>query len=303
MGGTVMKPKRILLVLMIITLTLIGLIGVLRANSESGPPVKVFVSILPQKYFVERIAQKRAEVTVMVGPGQNPATYEPLPRQMIALAEADLYFRIGVPFETTWMERIQAVNPRMKVVDTRDGINLRTMESHHEKDSPQGARQVVKDPHIWLDPTLVKIQASTICQALSTADPAGKELYQSNLKVFLADLDKLDQELATAINALPVRKLMVFHPAWGYFTDRYDLEQIPIEIEGKEPGPQDLAEIIAYAKQEKIKVIFVQSQFSAEQATAVARAVGCQVVTIDPLAEEYLDNLRHILSLLRKELK
>ncbi|MBW2087071.1 MAG: zinc ABC transporter substrate-binding protein, partial [Deltaproteobacteria bacterium] len=123
---------------------------------------------------------------------------------------------------------------------------------------------------MWLDPELVKIQAATVCKALSAVDPAGKRFYDRNLREFLTELDKLNRDIAEAFRTLSVKKLMVFHPAWGYFAERYGLEQIPIEVEGKEPGPRELAAVIEYAKKEKIKVIFVQSQFSTEQAEAVA---------------------------------
>ncbi len=267
--------------------------------------IKVFVSILPQKYFVERIGGDLVSVEVMVGPGQNPETYEPLPRQMKALTTTQLYFRIGVPFESAWIDKLQALNRELILVDTREGIPLRNMETPHFHGDPERtaaatpARQGhdgegLKDPHIWLDPLYVKIQAETICQALAAFDPAHRDLYEANLIAFQKDLDELDQELAATFRSLAVKKLMVFHPAWGYLTDRYGLEQIPLEVEGKEPGPRELAHWVDYAKNEGIRVIFIQSQFNAAAAEAVACAVNGQVVSLDPLAEDYLANMRRI---------
>ncbi|HHT49837.1 MAG TPA: zinc ABC transporter solute-binding protein [Firmicutes bacterium] len=297
----------------VLCLLLAMVIGVGTKASSSGEikqleKIKVFVSILPQKYFVERIGGDQVTVAVMVGPGQNPATYEPLPQQMSALATTQLYFRIGVPFETAWIDRLSELNRDLVVIDTREGIPLRKMESshyHREEESRADAFQAepgegLKDPHIWLDPVYVKRQAATICRALAALDPAHRGLYEANLFAFQKDLDELDQELSTAFRSLAVKKLMVFHPAWGYLTDRYGLEQIPLEVEGKEPGPRELAHAIDYAKAAGIRVIFIQSQFNAAAAEAVARAVGGRVVTIDPLAEDYLTNMRRIAQTIKR---
>jgi len=264
--------------------------------------IRVFVSILPQKYFVERIGGERVSVDVMVGPGQNPATYEPLPQQMSALAATDIYFRIGVPFETAWIDRLPALNPALVMVDTREGVALRAVEhachppgeETADLDAADHAGTGLQDPHIWLDPLMVKIQAETVYQTLAAFDPGHQGYYQANLTSFCADLDQLHAELQTAFDGLKRKTLMVYHPAWGYLADRYGLKQVPLEVEGKEPGPREMARLIDYAKAEGIRVIFIQSQFNSAAAEAVARAVNGRVVSIDPLAEDYLTNMRRI---------
>jgi zinc transport system substrate-binding protein len=302
----------LLLMFLLIFLILMGKGNIVSHLAQPRRQLNVFVSILPQKYFVERISGDKVKVSVMVGPGQNPATYEPLPKQMVALTEADLYFQIGVPFETVWIKKIQSLNPQLKIVDTREGITLRKMEgahSHNElepenkhEDNKLSENKEVKDPHIWLDPLLVKIQVETICRELSAADPENKAFYEQNLREFQGDLDQLHGELTETFESLPVKKLMVFHPSWGYLTDRYGLKQIPIEIEGKEPGPRELAKVIDQAKQEGIRVIFVQTQFDTKAAESVARAVEGKVIPLDPLAEDYMNNLRRIAAVIKKEL-
>lgn len=265
--------------------------------------MKVFVSIVPQSYFVERIGGSRVDVSVMVGPGQSPATYEPKPKQMADLGRAALYFRIGVPFENVWMDRISQINPEMKVVDTRDGITLLPM-TPHSHDDDKGSRRKdggkkhpgsgLKDPHIWLSLRLVKIQSQNICRALMEQDPPGKDLYRDNLQTFLVELDKLDARISHTFQNLEYRRFMVFHPAWGYFAHDYGLEQIPIEIEGKEPNAKSLANLIEQAKEKGIRVIFVQKHFSSRTAQTVAHAIGGKVVKVDPLAKDYLDNMKQI---------
>jgi len=264
--------------------------------------IKVFVSILPQAYFVERVGGDRVDISVMVGPGHSPATYEPIPKHMTELDKARLYFRIGVPFEDVWMMRISRANPRMKVIDTRRGIELRPIRAHYHNEGGQHHHDStgMKDPHIWLSLRLVKVQAQNICNALISEDPAYRTYYENNLSAFEHDLDRLDGEIRSVFKNSRTRKFMVFHPAWGYFAHDYGLEQIPVEVEGKEPSARALADLIKVAKKEGISVVFVQSQFSTRNAEAVARAIGGRVVGIDPLARDYLKNMRKIAETFRR---
>ena len=292
-------------------------------SPETGK-LRVFVSILPQKFIVERIGRDRVEVSVMTGPGQSPATYEPLPQQMIDLAEAAVYFRIGIPFEQAWMTKIQSINPGMKIIDTRNGITLREMDSFneiqhiiekglssvesqnhdHKHDKKGGSHNHgAKDPHVWLNPESMKIQANTVFETLTGLDKENKAYYKSNLDTLREELDLLNAELERAFVSLTEKKMMVFHPAWGYFADRFGLVQIPIEIEGKEPGPGQLSKIIEFAKNENIRVIFVQSQFSTKSAEVMAKEINGAVVTIDPLAENYIDNLRNAAKTIIRNIK
>ncbi|MDA3835692.1 MAG: zinc ABC transporter substrate-binding protein [Spirochaetales bacterium] len=259
--------------------------------------IKVFVSILPQAYFVERIGGDRVDVSVMVGPGQSPATYEPVPRQMVEISKAQLFFRIGVPFENVWMDRIGKTNPKMKVIDTQCGIKLLPMKTHHHKAPKQHTslqKNSLKDPHIWTSLKLVKIQAKNICDALTDLDPANKVYYQNNLRAFIDDLNNLNAEIIESLKDIRVRKFMVFHPAWGYFARDYGLDQIPVEIGGKEPGAKELVNLINEAKNDGIKIIFVQKQFSKKSAEAIAAAIGGRIIQIDPLARDYLNNMKMI---------
>lgn len=259
-------------------------------------PLSVFVSILPQKFFLEKIGGDLVQVSVLVGPGQSPATYEPLPQQMAALAQAPLYFRLGVPFESVWLSQIQGLNPALEVVDTRRGIELRAIDGARE-----GEARGLKDPHIWLDPLLVKLQARTMAEKLVEYDPQNAPFYWANLASFSQELEELHQELGATFETLKTGQLLVFHPAWGYLLDRYQIEQIPIEVEGKEPGPRALAELIERAQAEGIQVVFAEEQSDPQTASAVARAIGGRVVKLDPLAEDYLNNLRQIAQVIAKE--
>ncbi len=280
----------------LLLLLLLSLSAVQGKAGEQGK-LQVFVSILPQKYFVERIGGEHVQVAVLVGPGQSPSTFEPLPRQIAALAAARLYYRIGVPFEEVWMGHIVEANPSMAVLDARNGLVLRQMESagvHSHSLEPDHSPQGEPDPHVWLDPLRVKSMLSRLRDRLSELDPRHQADFDQNYQRFAAELDALDQEIRQRLSVLGSRNIMVFHPSWGYFTDRYGLRQIPIQIEGKGPGGRTLARLIDQARAEQIRVIFVQRQFSQAQAKVVAEAVGARIFAIDPLALDYPANLRRV---------
>lgn len=260
----------------------------LQAGAASAAaPLPVFVSILPQKYFVERIGGEHVAVSVMVGPGQSPATYEPTPRQMTALSRARLYFSIGVAFEDVWMKRIQAANPALHLVPMQRGVALLPLTG--PSGEPGG-----KDPHTWTSPLRVKSMAANIRDALIETDPAHRGDYESNYRAFIAELDALDQNIRAILAPAEGKPFLVFHPSWGYFAKDYGLRQIPIEAEGKEPGAKALVRVIDLGKREGVKVIFVQTQFSRRTAETIATAIGARVVAVDPLAENYPQNLLRV---------
>lgn len=273
----------------------------LAHTAFAAEPLPVFVSIVPQKFFVQQIGKELVTVQAMVQPGANPATYEPRPRQMAGLSKAVIYFSIGVPFENTWLPKIVAANPNIRVVHTDQGIKKVPMAAHAhpgnrtagELDDDHNGHGGL-DPHIWLSPPLVKTQAQTILAALQKSDPAHKSIYAANFNQFTTEIDRLDAELRKIFTGGQGLRFMVFHPSWGYFAQAYGLEQVPIEIEGKNPKPAQLQELIAHAREDRIRVVFVQPQFSTRSAALVAREIGGRVAFADPLAEDWIDNLRNV---------
>jgi len=256
---------------------------------------------MPQKYFVERIGGKRVAAEVLVRPGKSPATYSPTPVQMKKLACADIYFRAGVPFENAIISRIQAVKG-LKIIDTRTGIALRRMHGSTQDHSGPGA-SAGADPHVWMNPRLVMIQAKTIADQLSIIDPDGKSYYQANYECFSGDLEALDTHLKAVLGKLKGKILFVFHPAFGYFADAYGMKQVAVEAMGRAPKGKALSRIIKLARRQKVKVIFVQPQFDTNAALKIASAIRGAVVPIDPLAYQYLDNMRSIADTIAKAMK
>jgi len=260
-------------------------------NAAASPKMTVFVSILPQKYFVQQICREFAEVQVMVPPGASPATYEPKPRQMAAISKTRIYFSIGVPFESAWLMKIAAANPDMAVVPTDRGIKKQPIAVHHRHQDEKQPEHSTLDPHIWLSPPLVMVQARTILEALQEADPTHRSVYENNYRAFISQLSDLDAELRRIFSGRFGQQFMVFHPSWGYFAQAYGLKQVSIEIEGKEPKPAQLRELIEQAREDDIKFVFVQPQFSVRSAKSIAREISGQVVFADPMAEDWAGNL------------
>jgi zinc transport system substrate-binding protein len=274
------------------------------APQLAAAQLQVFVSVLPLQTFVERVGGERVQVHTMVQPGHSPATYEPTPRQISALADADIYLRVGVPFEAAWMRRITATNPDMPVLDLRDGLALRPQEDHRHADDGDGhehtghAPPAAMDAHVWTSPRLVRQMAMRIRDALSRLDPDGAARYAANQSAFDAELAALDSELTAKLAGLRNPSFLVYHPAWGYFADAYGLTQVPIEHEGKEPGARRLATLIDQARANDAKVILVQPQFDRRAAGQVARAIGGRVEAVDPLSPDYADTLRGLADVL-----
>jgi zinc transport system substrate-binding protein len=276
---------------LLLVLAVLGVVPV----TVAAPALTVGVSVLPEKYFVERIAGSYARVIVMVGPGQNPATYDPRPRQLSRLQDAKLYFLIGVPFEDRWQQTFASANPAMRLVSLIQDIKLIPLASGatfgEEVNTDNFQRHGIMDPHVWLSPRLVKIMAASIKKWLITVDGRHRDTYEANYQQFVADLDKLDQTIRTQLQNVQQHKFLVFHPSWGYYAREYGLQQVAIEHEGKQPSARSLSRIIEFAKNQDIKVVFVQQQFSQRDARTIAEQIGARVILVDPLAENYISNL------------
>ena len=290
--------RRVLILVMVAGLLLAGCARLRSSEEEMAPDLQVTVSIVPQAYFVERIGGEHVAVQVMVEPGQSPHTYEPKPEQLVALSQSNVYFSIGVSFEDAWLERIAAASPGMLLVDTAAGIERRYIEAHDHGDDDDDHEEDYEgenlDPHIWLSPRLVKIQARHMADALAELDPEHAQEYRDNLVAFEAEIDALDAEIRQQLAGLTSAKFLVFHPSWGYFADEYGLEQVAIEVGGQEPSAAELAQLITMAREEGIRVVFAQPEFSTRSAEVIAEEIDGRVLLINPLALDWAENLREV---------
>jgi len=269
------------LILVIAVVILASCAGCTSGQDEGAAPadgkIMIATSIIPSGTFIEKVAGDHTRVMVMIPKGASPATYDPTPEQMVALSDAALYVKVGspLPFETKHLQNFIESNPDMQVVDASEGISV--------KDN---------DPHIWNSPKNAIIMVQNIASALEVADPANATDYRANAESYTEELIALDNEITTLFSDSPESSFMIFHPAWSYFADTYAIEQIPIELEGKEPGPKQIASLITRAQEGGIHIIFTDPQFSSKSAETIAAQINGQVLPADPLAENYTENLR-----------
>ena len=258
---------------------------------------EITVNILPQKYFVEKIVKDKFEINVMVKPGSSPHNYEPKPSQMKSLVNSKAYFLVGDPFEQAWMDKFKQNAKNTLFVDTTKGIEKIQMEEHNHHDEANVDAKHDEhdhsgfDPHVWLDPLLVKIQAKNIYEAMVEIDSQNGDFYKTNYEEFIKELDTLDENIKTILSPYKDKAFKVFHPSWGYFAKRYDLEQISIEIEGKEPKPNELVELIEEAKKYDIKIVFVAPQFSQKSAKTISKNINANVIAIDPISGNWKESM------------
>ena len=256
--------------------------------------LNVIVSIQPQMEFVQKIGGEKIQTTLMVLPGKSPHTYEPKPLQMIEISKADLYLSIGVEFEKVWLPKFNAQNKNLLIKNISKDINKTAMQHRDKKEKHEdGHNHEALDPHIWVDPINVKQIAQNIFEALSSVDINNSAFYQTNLNNYIKELDSVDKEIKEILKKTPKdTKFMVFHPSWGYFAKRYDLEQLSIEVEGKSPKPREIVEILKEAKKEKISAIFTQPEFSDKAAKTIANELEIKVIKTSPLAKDWAINLK-----------
>ncbi|MGE4291224.1 MAG: metal ABC transporter solute-binding protein, Zn/Mn family [Desulfovibrio sp.] len=324
--------KNILFYGLLLTIIVFFAVGAVNARSvEAGPSVAV--SVAPQKYAVEKIAGNGVDCVVLVPAGADPHTYEPKPSQVSRLAGADLYLSIGLEFEKAWLGRLAGVNPNLLVLPMN--ARLESPEEHAHGEQPGHVEEIGDvhhehgehgehgelaeeaehaehhhhhhgmDPHIWTSPAGMRQMALNTLAALERVDPANTETYKTNCDAFVAEIDALDARLQRLFADVPAerRVFLVFHPAWGHFAKAYGLTQLAIEVEGKEPGPRELAKIIDESREHGVRAVFIQPQMSQRTAQSVADAVDASVIEADPLALDWGANLVSVAERFRNAMK
>lgn len=245
----------------------------------------VSVSILPQKYFVDKIAGNLLQVNVLVPPGSSPHNYEILPSQMKDLARSKAWLQIGLlTFEDALKEKLASVNKNVAMVNCSEGVNpIEGSDVHEEEHEPGHAHTEVYDPHIWLAPAETKIIAQNTLKALKTSFPEHATEFEANYTRFSSEIDSLTLVINQQLSGLNNRHILIFHPALAYYARQFNLEQVALEMNGKEPSPRHMKEIVDLAHARHIHVIFIQKEFDAAFARQLSREINGQVVVIDPL--------------------
>ena len=283
---------------------LIVLIAVFCINSvyaDKNAKIDVFVSIMPQKYFAEKIGGNLVNVSVLVPSGTSPENFDPSPRQIVQLGSSDVYFTMGVPFENIFLDKLKAGGKKLVIAPCdKDVPKLQNAEhEEHEHGHDEGHHHHGEfDPHIWTDPELIKIIAENMACTLSDLNPDNAAVYASNLEIFKKELDTLQTELSQKLAPYRGRIFYVYHSAYTYFAQRFGLVQKSIETGEKEPTPAKLRELVNQANQDKVKTVFIQPEFPASGARRVAEAIGGKTVCISVLEYDVQTNMRKTAALL-----
>ncbi len=264
-------------------------------NSSQNEKLTIAVSIVPQKAFVDAVVGNLADVVVLVPPGSSPANYQPTPMIMEEFNNADIYFSIGVPTERSNIIPKISQNKDLKIIELHKSV----AQIYPDREFAPGKR----DGHIWLSPKRVKVMVRVIADELSIIDPDNRDQYQKNALFFITQLDDLDSLLQNTTKDLNNRSFIVFHPAFGYLADDYNLKMYALEHNGKEATAQRLKNMIDLAKEKEINVIFHQSEISSEQSLAFAREIGGTAVKLEPLSYDYIDNLKLMTNTISKYMK
>jgi zinc transport system substrate-binding protein len=258
--------------------------------------LQVVVSIMPQAYAVEQIAGDLVKVTTLVGDGQSPHNYETTPRQMADLANAQVWFLSGTDFENALLPKITALYPDLLIVDGTEGVTFRLLEEHdHELESDGHEEEVdsmAYDKHTWLSKEPYIIQITHIRDTLTSLDAENADTYKQNAQLFIDKIEELFSNLKQELKPLSGSTVFVFHPAFGYFLDEFNITQEAVETGGKEPTARTLTTLIEEAQKDQVKAIFVQEQFPKEAAQSIADAVGARVLALDSLAYNWLENIQ-----------
>lgn len=281
--------------------------------------LQVVASFYPLADFAKNVGKDAVEVHNLVPSGVDPHDWEPGPKDMKTIAQADVFIYNGAGFEP-WMEKVleSADQSKLVVVDTSRGVELAGLpqqDSHDgehkagkeesRKDEPQYGKY---DPHFWLDPVNAQKQVRSIAEGFAKADAKNKDKYEANAKEYIGKLEALHKEFESELSKVKKKEVVTTHAAFGYLTKRYGLAQIPIMglAPDAEPSPKAMAEIVKQAREHDVKYIFFETLVSPKVAETVAKEIQAQTLVLNPiegLTEDELKKGEDYISKMRENLK
>lgn len=292
-----------------ILITILSFFLLTACVTKQANETVVTVTIEPQRYFAEKIAGDKFKINCVVPAGQSPETYDPTPQQMIQIGRSIAYLRIGpIGFEQAWMDKIRENNPKLQVFDTSEGMNLLTdtedddhAHEHgtHDHDAHAGEEAHHHhhggvDPHIWSSIAGAKTVAWNTLNAFIELDPDNTEYFWQNYNKLVDEIDKTNTEIKQLLDPLTDRTFIIYHPALTYFANEFNLTQLCIEMDGKEPSPAQLKRLVETARANNARVVFIQQEFDQKNAELIAKETGCKLTVINPLAYDWTKEMIHI---------
>ena len=285
--------------LFLIAVLFLPLFSSCSSNSEENSKPRVLVSIPPYLYFVEKIAGDVVQTSSLAPEGTNPHIFEPSPRQIQEVYQAKVWIKLGESFEQKIATTLSTLHKNLIVVDLSKEVPLFSDHScchTHEHSHAESA-----DLHIWMSPVLAKAQADAIAKALIEAFPEHEVLFNERLVSFQKELDELYLQIKEKLSPYAHQAVLVSHPAFGYFCRDFDLEQISIEVEGKEPRPQDISSVLERAAKASVRVVLIQEQYNNKGAVAIADKMNIPTFNTDPYSSKYKEMLLDITSQIASE--
>lgn len=288
-----------------------------KKEGDKAAQLNVVTTFYPMYDFATKVTKDKADVSMLIDGGVEPHDYEPSAKDMAKIQNADVFIYNSHEMET-WVKSVlkNIDTSKTKVIEASEGIEL--LEGSHgeeeESDNHEGHSHAV-DPHVWLDPVLVKQEVDTITKEIAKVDKNNESFYQQNAVEFKKELDKLDQDFAKSFKDATNRKFVTQHMAFSYLAHRYNLEQQPISgiSPDQEPTPKELKKIEDFVKNENIKTIYTESSASPKIAKTVSDATGAELAVLNPMetvsksnrdaGEDYLSIMNQNLQALKLSIK
>lgn len=278
-----------------------------NTNDESSGKIKVVTSFYPMYEFSKQVGGEHADVMALVPAGVEPHDWEPSAKDMANIKEADVFVYNGIV--EGWAEQSleSAPNDKRIVVEAIKGIELMEGEDEHEHEREEHAAEEHEeeghedeerelDPHIWLSPLLAQQEVRAIQQAFEKADPEHKEEYKKNADAFIEKLKTLDESYKSELQDVKRTEFVTQHAAFGYLAKEYGLIQVPIAglSPEQEPSPEQMAEVVEFAKEHDVKTIFFETLVDPKIAQTIADEISAQTAVLNPIEglteEEMRDN-------------
>lgn len=281
----------------LVLITLLGFTTFVSCNFSKTEKEKVLtVTIEPQKYFLESIVGNHYKVECLVASGANPESADFTPSQMMNLDKSVAYFKIGyLGIENALVKKVSESNTELTVIDCSNGIES-VGEGHihcdeeghnHDHDENQMHGHAGGDPHTWSSVKSAKIIIDNMYKAIVDIDKGNEADYTLNYNKLIAKINNTDSIIRSYLNKAPSKSFIIYHPALSYFADEYSLTQYSIEFEGKNPSPSQLKELINRAKEEGVKVVFIQQEFDVKNAETVADAIAGKTIPLNLLSYDW----------------
>ncbi len=298
-----MKKTTALIVIFLLFTVLLTACGEKNSTEPQNDSSKlvVYTTIYPLADFTANVGGEHVQVINLISPGAEPHSWEPSPRDIADLQNADLFIYCGAGLEP-WVEQvISSLGEKGPIaIDSSRGIDL----AHHESDNHHHGT----DPHIWLDPIKAQQQVDNILAGLIKKDPENANYYRNKAAAYKDKLQELDEKYRERLADAPLKKFITSHEAFGYLADRYGLEQIAIRglTPEMEPGPSRMAEIVSIARANNIKHIFFESLVNPKVSETIAEEIGGDTLVLNPissLTEDEISRGKNYLTVMEDNLR